>query len=262
MATTLNSLDYLLWGFSSLLQVALFLLLVRGRIYRRLPFFSFNILTVLLSGVAVWWTYHKHGYTSQTSFSLAWGLQALALAARGMAVGELCHRVLSAYRGVWALAWRLMAGVAIFLMAYAGLAAYSNRDHLPAFILTAERGLELAAAGLLLLLLAISHYYGIRVPSPERLLIVGLCAWSLVQVLNDIGWQIWLSSETYFAWANKIRMLSYQAAVLVWIYAVRRPVPAEQPQPAMNAALYNRVAPEVNLRLQALNDRLLEIFKA
>jgi len=262
MAATLSSFDYLLWGFSSLLQAGLFLQLVRREVYRRLPFFSIYILTVVMSGAAVWWTYHKYGYASLTSFSLAWVLQALALVARGVAVGELCHRVLSAYRGVWALAWRLMAGMSIFLMVYAGLAAYSNRDHLTAFILTAERGVELAAAVLLMLLLAISHYYGIRVPTPERLLIVGLCAWSLVQVLNDIGFHIWLSSETYFAWANKIRMLSYQAAVLVWIFAVRRPLPTEQPQPAMNAALYNRVAPEVNLRLQALNDRLLEIFKA
>ncbi len=261
MATALSPIDYVLWVLSSLLQVVFFLLLVRARLYRRVPFFSFYILIVLLSDATVWWTYHVHGYTSSISFSLSWVLLALTLAARGMAVGELCHRVLNPFRGVWALAWRLLSGVTLLLVVYAGLAAYSSRhDYVLTFIQTAEGGLELAAAVLLLLLLAIGHYYRIRLPAPERLLIVSLCAWSLVQVLNDVAWQVW--ADDYFEWAKKIRMMSYQAAVLVWIYAVRRPVTAELPPPAMNAALYNRVAPEVNFRLQVLNDRLLEIFKA
>ena len=261
MATALSASDYALWVFSSLLQVGLLLVLLRERTYRRLPFFSLFIFTVTLSDAVVWWAYHEYGYASLTSFSLAWIFQATAMAARGMAVGELCHRVLSPHRGVWALAWRLLAGVAMFLVVYAGLAAFSSRDHLTVFVLTAERGMELAAAVLLMFLLIISWYYRIAIPNPEMLLGISLCAWSLVQVVNNIGLQVWLSSESYFAWTKKIRMVSYQAAVCLWIYAVRRPATATQLQPAMNAESYNRVAPAVNLRLQALNDRLLEIFK-
>jgi len=255
----LTHTDYLLWAVSTGLQAVLFAVMAWTRFYRRLPYFSLYVAIVLAADAYLWYAYHKYGFASAASFTLAWSLQGITLGPRGLAVGELCRRALSPYRGVWALAWRLLTGAAILLLVYAGLASYSSRTRVATFILTAERGLELAAAVLLLLLLAISHYYRIEILVPERLLIYGLCAWSLVQVLNDVAWQV-LASR-YFQWANKIHVISYQVTVAVWIYAVLRPVTAEQPQPAMNAALYNRVAPAVNVRLQALNNRLLEIFK-
>lgn len=260
MAPTLSPFDYALWVSSTLFQWALFYLLVTNRLYRRLPFFSTYILLVLLGDATVWWTYHSHGYASLASFWLSWTLQALTLGARGLVVGELCYRVLRPYRGVWALAWRLLTGVGIALVVFAGLSSYSSRDRLMSFILTAERGLELAAAILLVLLLLISRYYRITIPRPELLLIVSLCVWSLAQGVNDLV--LVVRGNTFFEVWKKIRMTSYLAALSGWVSAARRPVAAELPQPSMDAAQYKRVGALVNVKLDELNNRLLEIFKA
>ena len=251
--------DYGLWTAGTVLQFAVCILVLRNGLYRRLPVFSAYVWLNLVNLAFVWWAYLKLGYSSLPSFYIAWTAYGVALLARGLAVGELCLWVLSPFRGVWALAWRLLVGMAMLLLVYAGLAAYGARDGITAFLLTAEHGLELAAAVVLLFLLAISAYYRIRVQAPERLLILGLGMWSLLQVVNNVAFDLW---PGYFPWGRAVKVASFQVALLIWIAALRKPVPQEEhAPPVLSQRAYDELAPQTNLRLRLLNERLLEIFK-
>ena len=256
----LTTLDYALWALSTALQVGVCIFVLRSRTYRSLPLFSAYAWLNLLSLAFGWWVYLRLGYSSRLSFYITWIAVGVVLLARGLAVGELCQRILRPYRGVWALGWRLLVGVAILLLVFAGLAAYGARDGIKTFLLTAERGLELAAAIILLLLLVISSYYRIPVPKLEGMLALGLGVWSLLLVANDAALALW---PKYFPWGRAVRMASFQAVLLIWIAALRKPALHEAAAPLLLAqTVYDELAPQTNLRLRLLNDRLLEIFKA
>jgi len=249
--------DYVLWIVSTVLQLAVCGLVLRGGLYLRLPAFSAYVWLNLLTLALVWWAYLRLGYSSM--FYIGWAAFGVALLARGLVVGELCRRVLRLYRGVWALAWRLLVGAAMLLLVYAGLAAYGTRDRLETFFMTAERGMELAAAIVLLLLLVISSYYRIPVPMLEGMLALGLGVWSLLQVVNNVALLLW---PNYYAWGSAVKMVSFQLVLLIWIAALRKPVLHEAPAPALlPQTVYDELAPQTNLRLRLLNERLLEIFK-
>lgn len=66
----------------------------------------------------------------------------------------------------------------------------------------------------------------------------------------------------YYHWGSTVKMISFQVALLIWIAALRKPIPqAGQTQPLLLQQVYDELAPQTNLRLRLLNDRLLEIFK-
>ncbi len=252
----LTPFDYGLWIVSTLLQGAVCGLLLRGGLYLRLPIFSSYAWLNLLSLALVWWAYLRLDYSWM--FYVGWVAFAVALLARGLVVGELCRRVLRPYIGVWALAWRILIGVAMLLVVYAGLAAYSNRNPLEVFLFTAERGLELAAAVLLILLLGISHYFRIRVDRLSQLLVLGLGTWSLLQVVNNMALLLW---SDYYHWGSAVKMLGFHLSLIIWIAALRKPIPQEEQVPLLPQPVYDALAPQTNLKLRLLNERLLEIFK-
>ena len=72
-----------------------------------------------------------------------------------MAIAELCQHILAPYRGVWALAKRTLLGITSILLGYTMITTLGNSSRITPFILTAERGLELAATVILLTLLFI-----------------------------------------------------------------------------------------------------------
>ena len=255
----LTASDYGLWILSTVLQCAVCGLTLRSGLYRRLPVFSAYAWINLVNLAFVWWAYLHLGYSSTTSFYITWGAYGVALLARGLVVGELCRRVLKPYRGVWALAWRLLVGAAMLLLVYAGLAAYGARERVTTFLRTAEHGVELAAAVVLILLLVISSYYRIPVPTLEGMLALGLGVWSLLLVVNNMAFLLW---PDYYARGSQVKMVSFQLALLIWIAALRKPVQQEgYAPPVLSQRAYDELAPQTNLRLRLLNDRLLEIFK-
>ncbi len=257
----LSSSDHLLWGVGTLLEVVLCVFIIRRGLYRRLPFFSAYPALVLTSAALLWWAYRVLGYGSPASLYIAWTTQGMMLLSRGLAVAELCWSSLRAYRGIWALTWRLLAALALALVVHAGLSAAGNRSWIAPFVLTAERGLELAAVGILVLLLAVCRYYEIRLEPVQKMILLGLGFYSAIQVLNNSFMREWLTQ--YFHWWNGIRLASFQVALVIWLLALRKPLPAVAPAPALlPQEVYDELAPQVNYRLRLLNQRLLEMLKS
>ena len=180
--------------------------------------------------------------------------------ARGLAAAEVCWLTLRAHRGVWALAWRLLAGVGAVLAVFAGLAAWQSTRWIDAVALRAERGLEVAVGGLLLGLLAVSRYYGIHMQATTKCIAVGLGLHAAIQIINNSFMYMWI--ESFFPWWAGIRVLSLDIALVIWSWGLHRSVQIAEPGPVLlEPHVYDELTPQVNYRLRQLNDRLLEMLK-
>lgn len=252
---------YLLLGGNSLLGLVVCAYAFRRRLYLRLPLFTAYLTLLFLRNLALWWFYLGPGYDSRAAFDYFWVTQGLLLVARAAAIGEIAWRTLREYRGVWALSSLLLIGITLFLLVQAGLSAAGNRSWIAPFVLTAERGLELAAVAILVTLFYLSRYYGIRMTPLQRMVALGLGIYSGVQVINNSFMREWLTR--YFGWWGHIRVISFLVALAIWWWALRKPLPAEPPKPVLlSQDVYDELAPQVSFRLRKLNDRLLELLKS
>jgi hypothetical protein len=74
--------------------------------------------------------------------------------------------------------------------------------------------------------------------------------------------QMRLRVEEVNDWWNTIRTFAFVVSMSAWCFALRKPLPAPNQEPKLlPAKIYAEVSPAVNLRLRAINDRLLELLK-
>ena len=245
---------------AGLLELMACILALRRGLLRTLPTFPAYLMLLVLRDIGVWWAYYTFGYTSVPSYFVYWVSQGVMLLARGVVIAEICWRSLRPYRGVWGLSWRLLIGVGLLLIANTTLNTLGRPYFLTPFVTTAERGLELAAVGTLVTLLGICRYYGIRMEPTLKMIALGLGLYSLVQVANNVPIQRWLI-HSFKSWAT-IRGASFQAALVIWCWALRKPLPAPRPAPLLlEQQVYDEMAPQVSHRLRQLNAKLEEMLK-
>jgi hypothetical protein len=256
----LTASSYALWLLSIALSVLLCALLLQRRVVGRLRFFFLYIIVNLLKSLFVWYLFRKFGYQSREAYRFSSIAQAVVYGARMAAVMELCYRILRSYRGVWGLAWRLLGACAFTLTVVAAVQATQHRQWIFTFVSNLERGLELAAAVTLVLLFAFIAYYQIQPPRLEITIALGLATFSIIQVAFQSFLQSWFPR---FVALRTFNQLYYQGILIIWLFALRNPVPAERPAPAiLDPAVYAQVTPQLDARLQKLNSRLLELFRS
>ena len=234
--------------------LALGVIVFRHR-WRGYPAFSVYIFLNLLQGAVLMLLYRTSGVSSTFTSHFAWATQAAILCARAMVIREVCKHLLSWYRGIWALTWRILAGTAVFLVLYSLIAAGGSvRDA----VLIADLGLELTIAVVLTLLFLFARYYEIEADSTLRSLAIGLFLFSCCTVLNNT---VMSSSVThYYELWNILSGLAFLASLLLWTWAFYAAVPSATPENLLPAGVYHSLVPEVNSRLRRLNDDLTTIF--
>src|SRR5260370_8601078 len=107
----------LLW-LTIFLNGGLLVSLLYRRNHRVLPFFFAYVFFNLLQGFVLFGSYRIWGFNSPLSNRIAWGTQGLVIISRALAVAEMCRRVLGKYRGIWALAWRMLVATAAVVLLY------------------------------------------------------------------------------------------------------------------------------------------------
>ena len=242
------------------LELALLATAIYRGVHRRLPVFvSYVGLVVLKEGLG-YWILFRLGFNSPEYFYFYWIGQAVLVSLRGLVLVELLHDVLRPYRGVWALARRVLSGLAFMLIVYAAAKSVAGLSQLGGFVLAAERGLEVAVAGTLLALLLICRYYGIGFDRLTAALALGLGLYSSLAIVNNtVLYQFIL---IYLPAWTIVRQVSYEVAVLIWFVPLMRPLLAVQAPPAMAAGNeYRELVPQVSGRMRELNDRLLDFFR-
>jgi len=245
------------WAVTAIVQ-ALFLCLlhVRKNVSSYPAFSAYIFMTLAQSGL-LFIAIKGWGFSSTVAWRVGWATQCIVIGARAFAVAELCRHILGRFLGIWVLARRILLASGVVVLLYALIAA----DHQWRLVLnTAERGLELAIAAVVVVLLLFARYYDIAVTSPLRLLAVGLCLYSCVAALNDAVLERWLS--TYVSLWNVFGMTVFLACLLLWSWAFRKSAPQTVAAPLLlSGSVYLNLIPEVNLRLRSLNEQLIEFWR-
>ena len=245
------------WALSLLGQCILLILLFSNRNYRLYPYFTGYNIANLVQAACLLFSYRMWGHMAMASYQIYWSTQGLVLLVKALALSELSKKFLGHYRGIWALAWRFLAAWALVILTYSFLVANWRWQ---IAVLIADRGLELAIAGVVVFLFLFSHYYKVSVSRPDRSLAAGFCLYSCTVVINNTLIERFL--HRYSVWWNIPLLLLFCVSVLIWIRALRAPVlhPTEQPA-LVDPALYWQLSPQINLRLRGIDDQLLAIWK-
>ncbi len=256
----IGTLDYALWGAATAVELLCCLLAWRRNLHRRLPLFTSYLFLVFAADLSAWWLWHGFGYDAPATFYIHWSFEALLLAARALTIAEICWDTLSAFSGIWRLGRMILAVTAVLLVSVAAGNAWDARATLPTFIYSAQRGLEIAALAIILVLLAICRYYRIQVRPVTIWLAFGLGSYAGVQIALLGLVQVW--GNEYIQIFSTVRTASYLAALGIWLMAIWRTSYERVAGPVLlPTGAYEQLAPQVNAELQRLNSRLLEILR-
>jgi len=245
------------WALSSTLELGLFVQLLRRKLGRVYPLFFAYLLSTILQSIAVAALYRGENFDKLTTWKIAWLTQGVVVFLRALVLIELARKVLSGYIGIWALARRLLLGVAAFVLVSDLLLSEGQWQWL---ILNGVRGLELAMAAVIVTMLMFARYYRVPVNSFQRSLAVGLCLFSIFYVVNYSLLERVL--QEYVVLWNFFGIFSFMASLLVWIKAVTRYAESEAVAlpPAISPELHGKLSAEVNTRLILLNRRLIQFL--
>jgi len=249
--------------------------LVYGRgLHRRLPFFAAYSTVFLTCTLCFGLIYQRFGYQSFTTYYAGWIISGVNLLGRCLALAEFCRYSLQAYKGIWAISWRILGFLAVLFLANSAVDSWGQPNWIATYVLTIERDVGISSAVLLLVILLISIYYGVQLEPVQKGIAFGLFVLCVVDAVNDtvlralftqwiLSWShMRLRAEEVNDWWNTIRTSAFVFSMSIWCFALRKPLPALNQQPELLPAnIYAEVSPAVNMRLRAINDRLLELLK-
>ena len=221
--------ENLLWGLGIGLKFLLSALVFYRRLYRRLPFFSFYAVLLVVEVTVVWWVYREWGYRSFPAWYSYWWASAVVLFARALVVAELCWTSLRTYPAIWPWVRRLLSLIASVALGYAAVTALrTSPSPLATFVLASERALEIAFAVILVALVGFGARYMAVLGPVERSIVIGLGVYSGFQVINNTFMQEWMNR--YFHWWVSMRVIAFDIAMLVWIVPLRKALPPAEPE--------------------------------
>lgn len=242
-----------IWALNASMQVLLLLFLAARKHYRQYPVFFLYVCSTLFQGSTLLAIYGQWGFSSRLAQQLAWSTQAFVVCARALAVSEVCRVLLAPFRGIWALAWRILAFLTASVIAYPML---RNGWRGSWTILQIELGLESTMMVAIVALFVFARYYEVVANDRLRALGIGFFLLSSFTVVNDTILQRML--DQYVDLWRVLGMLSFLASLTVWVAAFhKRTVAANIPRtPLLPPDIYHSVAPKVNERLRDLNEQL------
>ncbi len=264
-------------------QIALCGLIYTRKVQRVLPFFVGYATTMLATTVSVLTVYGIAGSRSRSAYLTYWILILLTAGTRSLAIAELCRYKLQAYRGIWALAWRVLAGLSILFVIHAAIDTWGQPNALAIYSLTLDVDLDLASVAILIALLLFHNYYRLPLEPLQRTIAGGICLICAVDIISDTilrslyagpffsvltenhtsHWYSLLSNfdKINHTW-DLVHLSCFMAAIGVWCYGLRKPVVAPGAAPELlPAEVYRELSPAINLRLSTFNDKLVELLK-
>jgi hypothetical protein len=256
------------------LELVLCALVYGRRLHRRLPLFAAYVTVFLTSTLCLGLIYFHFGYNSFSTYHAAWIISGVNLLGRCLAITELCRYSLQEYKGIWTLSWRILGFLAAVFFVNSALDSWGQSDWVATYVLTMERDIGISSAVLLLVILLISIYYGVYLEPVQKGIAIGLFVLGVVDAVNDTvlrtiftqlisSWShMGLRAEEINNWWNAVRTFAFVVSMSIWCFALRKPLPARNRGPELlPAEIYPEVSLAVNLRLRAINDRLLELLK-
>jgi hypothetical protein len=279
----MNHLESFLFWSTLSFEITLCGFVFTRKVQRILPLFAIYTYVVLAGTIGGWLLYEYFGFYSPTAYYAYWGTILLNAAARSLAIVELCRYGLRAYRGIWALVWRVLAGLSVLLLANAATDAWGQPNKVAIYGATLDRDLALASIVILAVLFLIRKYYGLAFEPLQKAIAAGICFICAVDVIGNtilrnvftgylFSWflasqkALWPALSLQFervrdTWST-IHLFSFMVSMGIWCYALRKPLPAPSESPVLlPAEVYRELSPAINMRLTTFNDRLVELLK-
>jgi hypothetical protein len=279
----MNRLESFLFWSTLSFEIALCGFVFTRKVQRILPLFAIYTYVVLCGAIGVWLTYEYFGFYSLTSYYAYWGSLLLNAGVRSLAIAELCRYGLRAYRGIWALVWRVLTALSILLLAHAVTDAWGQPNRVAIYGTTLDRDISFASIVILAALLIFRNYYGIALEPLQRAIAVGIFLICLVDVIGNTilrsiftGYllayflsnqkTLWDALSPQFErvrdmWST-VHLFSFMISIGIWCFALRKPVPAPSENPVLlPTEVYRELSPAINMRLATFNDRLVELLK-
>jgi len=95
----------------------------------------------------------------------------------------------------------------------------------------------------------------------NRMIGLGLGLFSCCNLLNDLLLERHL--QAYLNFWNYVSSATFIGILLLWTWALRRPLTCAVAEPHLNSAqVYQLLIPEVNRKLSALNQQLSQFWRA
>ena len=257
---TMPPLLVLLWVISGIVQLSVLFLVFAKHHFRALPLFTIYVAFNLCQAAFLLFVYTHFGFLSPAARQMYWISEPLALTAQALAATELLYLLFRHYPGIWALTWRLVAAASTIVIAYA---AASARTQPTWSLLIANRGYHLTFAVALVCSLLLVRSYAIPVDPVYKALLGGFCVFSCTVVAaNTLLEVLFLSRfpKSGEIW-NYIEMVVFIGVQMAWAAALRHPVAADDKPALFTPSTYERMSPEVNSRLRALNDVLSKFLR-
>ncbi len=262
MPLAMNNLGtayYFVWASGQIALLILVILLFRRGNHRQYPYFTVYTLSNLgQTGLLLFSFYYWGVRWSKQTVIMGWLAVGLTLAARTFAIAELTRRILASYRGIWRVAWRLIAAGAAGVLVYAAVFSrwswYSAR-------LKADRGMELALTAVVAILFVFCRYYQVQMSRADRFIGIGFMLYSSMVVISHTLLERFFYQ--YRSFWNITITLTFFVSTTLWIRALWSPVPKPVSRGAMlPGEFYRALSPEINLRLRALDQQLSTLWKA
>ena len=251
-------LSLILWGSAILLTLLLLARMVISGQYREYPLFSLYLVINLLQSAVGAVLYQGYGFTSRLAFPIAWTTQGIVVAARALSAAEVCYLVLGSYKGIWALAVRILSFSGALVL---GLALYFGRNGYQFGILTFEVGLEACIATGIAGLFLFARYYNVPIVQATGLLGLGLGLLSCFKILNDLV--LARFALVYGEAWNYASSSTFLGILVIWAWAMLQPAGVRLARPQLRSASeYAKLIPEVNQRLAELNEHLTQLRHA
>ena len=279
----MTHLDLILsWSTLGFEAILLSLVYARG-VQGRLPFFAAYATVLITNSLLMVAAYLYFGFQSASSYYAGWITIGIDVLARSLVVAELCRYELRAYRGIWALTWRALIVLGVFLVAHATVDAWGQPNRIAIYGLVIERDVDISAVIILTALLLIRNHYGFSLDPLSKSIAAGILFLCAVDTLNNTLLRdafseylsFWFFTKYTPFWAemksevarvndlwNSIRFSTFMISMGIWCLALRKPLPALGKEPVLlPAEVYRELSPALNLRLRAFNDRLQELLK-
>ncbi len=261
MQTPFPFYEVLAWAIGPLLALVILAIgHLRGSL-RELRFFAAYLVFFLFREMSYFWLSHSHLAASRGVYDYYWITEFVLATLRLLTIGEIYWRSLGNYPAVWDLTWRVLSGLAAALLLWSAYSAAQHTAKIAKFFYNGLQYFEFMQAALLVASLAVIVCYHVQLLPLHKLMLIGLCVYSLVQVMTYAMASRHPGAMHY--WFSLIRQISYGAAIFLWVYAFARPVQTRAPAPTLiSRAEYDDLSVQFDYRMKVLNNRLLTMLRS
>ena len=240
-------------------QLVLLALVLRREFRRQLMSFTVFMVLVVLRDTACLIVNRTSFYSSHAWFDIYWTSEFVISTMYLCVIVEIAMRSLRGYPSIWRPASTLLSVVALALTTWTVVSTMHYFGHHRQFVMVGDQHLVLTITILVLLLLAISSYYRVKLSPLYRLVLAGIGIYTSIEVVAN---QVQLQSRVgYTIWDN-LRLSAFDIGQILWIYAALRCTASS----AVEAELipqskYDDLSPQIHDRLQTLNFKLGKLFE-